>query len=257
MHNERIINEAAKQNEQWSSKSSPDVASKMETSLESHRDVFLNPSDTTCNLVDQSSSKVPAGLAIQKQSLQEVKGLEKDSDCSIHSATLTKEDMVSELSMLEELLKASSISPTRLMSRNFPITSTHGSSLGSLGSDLSSTNLSDDQSSNNGDNFQTKATLIMDDYCVPVKKSESEQQSEGDEQNVESKADIAPAAPNDHALDTATQMNNVQTLGTLPIDDGNSDYKCKHLSNKSVPTRRKIQFLTKLRQRRCHLNVKK
>ena len=103
-----------------------------------------------------------------------IKTLDEELNYESDPAALVKDDMILEVSRLEDLLK-SSMSPTKLLSRNFPLTSTHGSSLGSMGSNLSSTNLFDDQSSSNYDNYNVNESMTFDnriDYSKVIQNNE-------------------------------------------------------------------------------------
>ena len=173
MRNGSTIDEVAKVTKQSSAESSH----VMKTSLGPHRSDVATPLVSTGSLFDRSLSKGSTICSTQTSSctsmssptcsLRQVKQLDHDTDCDIDVASMTKNDILPEMEMLEDLLKASSMSPTKLVSRNFPLTSTHGSSLGSMNSDMSS-NYVEDQSSSNYDNFYSNEThTAVDDHIIP------------------------------------------------------------------------------------------
>ena len=266
MYNDHTINEVVKVTDNSSAESSPVSSGNVGAALDSCREDIVIPVAllTTGSPANRSFSKLSArrsnrnlsnSLTSHTSSSQEVKKLVKDADCAANAASLMKCDMASELSMLEDLLKSSSISPTRLMSRNFPLTSTHGSSIGSMDSDLSSNIFYDDQSSSNYDNIHINETLMINDLSSP---SKGEEPNSNSVQNVSQKGDSLPlvlsCSPDNNDTTTEVQMKDVQNLETIPAEGNTSDYKCEIMTNQHEIPGRKIKFFKKLMQRR-HSNI--
>jgi hypothetical protein len=274
MYDEHVIDEVKKAAEHSSSVSSHAVNGNIEAPLESNRVDIVVP--LVSNLANRSFPRVFARcssrslntasnrtLCASTSSILEVKTLDEESCCEIDSAALMKDDMATELSKLEDLLKSSSMSPTKLLSRNFPLTSTHGSSLGSMSSDLSSKNLFDDQSSSNYDNFNANESNTVDDCMNSSKGFQDNVTKELLEvpiitsRTVDSSfADSPHKLPEKYVSNPDNQEKDVRSLPVISLADRTVDCTCEEMSDQQRLPQRKTKFLTKLMRRR-RLHVKK
>ena len=152
--------------------------------------------------------------------------------------------MASELSILEDMLIASSKSPTKLLSRSFPMTSTHGSSIGSMSSYQSSSTPFDDhdQSSNCNDDLNADESLSKCDRPI---FSKGEENTSSDIQIV-----CLKACSSSNNVSKA-EAKAVQTQGSNEISkvDITPDCTCDRKANHNVNPRRRTNFLKKLIRR--------
>lgn len=276
MYDEHVIDEVKKVAEHPSSASIHAVHGNIEAPLESNRGDIVVP--VVSNLANRSFPRVFARcssrslntasnrtLCASTSSILEVNTLNEEPSCEIDPAAFMKDDMATELSKLEDLLKSSTMSPTKLLSRNFPLTSTHGSSLGSMSSDLSSKNLFDDQSSSNydNDNFNVNESNTVNDHMNSSKEFQDDVAKELlvvpiiKSRTVETSfADSPHKLPEKYVSNPDNQEKDVRSLPAISLADRTADCTCEEMSNQQGLPQRKIKFLTKLMRRR-HLDVKK
>ena len=235
MYDDPVFEEATKTTE-YSLPSSNHVADdNLETSPDSNHGDIVVP--IVSNLANRSSPEVftrnNSGLLNtlggSTNSALDSETFDEESYIEIDPAASEKDDMASELTKLEDLLKSSSISPTRLVSRNFPLTSTHGSSLGSVSSDMF-----DDQSSSNYDNDP----ITVDDR--PTSSTSEEIQNN-------SKKDISPKSNLSCAKDP---KKDIQALSTVPVVDCTVECFREDMTNSQRIPERKTKFMARLMRRR-------